>query len=62
MELYKIFAYEKEGLVNQTMKGGCKYAPKEDKFGSWFISEEEYKYCGLGVLTEFVPPIQEEII
>lgn len=62
MKLYKIFNYEKEGLVNQTMIGGGKYAPIEDKFGSWFISEVEYKHCGLGVLTEFVAPPTKEII
>lgn len=62
MELYKIYNYEKVGLVNQTMVGGGKYAPIEDKFGNWFISEVEHKHCGLGVLTEYVPPIQIDII
>jgi len=61
MELYKIWNYEKAGLVNQTMIGGGKYAPIEDKFGSWFISEVEHNNCGLGVLTEYVPTPTEII-
>lgn len=60
MELYKIYNYEKSGLVNQTMVGGCKYAPIQDANGNWFISEEEHNHCGLGVLTEFVKPIQKD--
>ena len=62
MGLYKIFNYEKAGLVNQTMESGCKYNPIEDKFGNWFISKEEYKHCGLGVLTAYFAPIMDEII
>lgn len=62
MKLYKIYNYEKEGLVNQTMIGGGKYAPIEDVNGSWFISEVEYKNCGLGVFTEFVAPPTPEIV
>jgi len=62
MKLYKIYAYEKTGLVNQTMEGGCKYAPIIDINGNWFISEEEFKQCGLGFLTEYVPPTPTEII
>ena len=62
MELYKIWNYEKAGLVNQTMLGGGRFAPIEDKYGSWFISEVENKNCGLGVLTEYVAPTPTEII
>jgi len=62
MKLYKIYNYEKNGLVNQTMIGGGKYAPIEDINSDWFISEVEHKNCGLGVLTEYVPPTPTEIL
>ena len=62
MELYKIWNYEKAGLVNQTMIGGGKFAPIEDINGDWLISEVENKNCGLGVLTEYVPSTRTEII
>ena len=62
MEGYKIYNYEKNGLVNQTMEGQGKYNPVKDINGDYFIFEQEFIQCGLGVLTEYVPPIQEEII
>ena len=62
MEGYKIYNYERNGLVNQTMEGKGKYNPVKDINGDYFIFEQEFIQCGLGVLTEYVPPIQEEII
>jgi len=62
MEGYKIYNYQRDVLVQQTMENGTKYNPVPDNKGNYFIFEQEYKYCGLGVLTEYVPPIQEEII
>ena len=62
MEGYKIYNYQRDVLVQQTMENGTKYNPVPDNKGNYFIFEQEYKQCGLGVLTEFVPPIQEEII
>jgi hypothetical protein len=56
MKMYRIFNYEKDVLERQTMSGGCKYAPFKDKNGDYFISEVEYKQCGLGVEAEFIPP------
>lgn len=60
MEGYKIYKYERDALINQTMIDGRKYYPVKDINGDYFIFEEEYKHCGLGVKTEFVPePINE---
>ena len=62
MEGYKIYNYEKNGLVNQTMEGKGKYNPVEDINGDYFIFEIEYRQSGLGVLAEYVPPTPPEII
>jgi len=62
MEGYKIFNYQRDVLVQQTMEGTGKYNPVKDINGDYFIFEQEFMQCGLGVLTEYVPPIQEEII
>ena len=62
MEGYKIFIKDRDALVRQTMEGTGRYNPVKDINGDYFIFEEEFKQCGLGVLTEYVPPIQEEII
>jgi len=43
------------------MEGEGKYNPVKDHKGDYFIFEQEFKQCGLGVLTEYVPPIQEII-
>jgi len=58
MEGYKIYNYEKNALVNQTMEGKGKYNPVEDINGDCFIFEIEFKQCGLGILTEYVPPTE----
>jgi len=62
MEGYKIFIKDRDALVRQTMEGQGKYNPVKDHNGDYFIFEQEFIQCGLGVLTEYVPPIQEEII
>ena len=62
MEGYKIYNYQRDVLVQQTMEGTGKYNPVKDINRDYFIFEQEFKQCGLGVLTEYVPPIQEEII
>ena len=59
---YKIYNYQRDVLVQQTMEGAGKYNPVKDINGDYFIFEQEFIQCGLGVLTEYVPPIQEEII
>ena len=62
MEGYKIYNYERDVLVRQTMEDGTKYNPVKDMNGDYFIFEQEYKQCGLGVLTEYFAPIMDEII
>jgi len=62
MKAYKIFNYQRNVLIQQTMEGIGKYNPVKDINGEYFIFEQEFKQCGLGVLVEYVPPIQTEII
>jgi len=62
MEGYKIYNYEKDVLIRQTMEGEGKYNPVQDHKGDYFIFEQEFKQCGLGVLTEYFAPIMDEII
>jgi len=62
MEGYKIYNYEKDVLVRQTMEGTGKYNPVEDHKGYYFIFEQEFKQCGLGFLNEYFAPIRTEII
>jgi len=56
MGMYKIYNYQKDALLKQTMIDGRTYNPIADKKGSFFISEIEYKHCGVGELLEFVAP------
>ena len=44
------------------MEGEGKYNPVKDINGDYFMFEQEFKQCGLGVLAEYVPPIQTETI
>ena len=46
MKGYKIYNYERNGLVNQTMEGTGKYNPVKDHKGDYFIFEQEFKQCG----------------
>ena len=62
MEGYKIYNYQRDVLIQQTMEGTGKYNPVKDINGDYFIFEQEFKQCGLGVLTEYVPPTPTEII
>lgn len=62
MEGYKIFTYQKEALIKQTMIDGTKYNPVQDINGDWFIFEQEHKHCKVGELVEYVPPAPPEII
>ena len=62
MEGYKIFIKDRDALIRQTMEDGTKYNPVKDMNGDYFIFEQEYKQCGLGVLTPFFPIIMDEII
>ena len=62
MKGYKIYNYQRDVLVQQTMEGTGKYNPVKDINGDYFIFEEEFKQCGLGVLTEYFAPIMDEII
>ena len=62
MEGYKIFIKDRDALVRQTMEGQGRYNPVEDINGDYFIFEQEFIQCGLGVLAEYVAPIMDEII
>lgn len=58
---YKIFKYQRDVLIQQPMPDGSFYNPVKDVNGDYFIFEKEYENCGLGELTEYTPPPQEEI-
>jgi len=62
MEGYKIYNYQRDVLVQQTMEGTGKYNPVKDINEDYFIFEQEFIQCGLGVLAEYVPPTPTEII
>jgi len=62
MKGYKIYNYQRDVLIQQTMENTGKYYPVEDINGDFFIFEIEFKQCGLGVLTEYVPPTRPETI
>jgi len=59
---YKIWNYQRDVLIQQTMSDGKKYDPLKDINGDYFIFEQEYKQCGLGVLTPFFAIIMDEDI
>lgn len=62
MKSYKITPQEKEQLTGEKIPNGAFYNPVQDINGDWFIFEEEYKQCGLGVEAEFIPPPTDENI
>ena len=62
MNGYKIFIKDRDALIRQTMEGTGKYNPVLDINGDYFIFEQEFIQCGLGVLTEYFAPIMDEII
>ena len=47
MKGYKIYNYQRDVLVQQTMEGTGKYNPVKDHKGDYFIFEQEFKQCGL---------------
>jgi len=62
MNGYKIAISEKNQIVGIEMSNGSHYNPVQDNNGDWFIFEQEFENCGLGVLADFIPPISETII
>ena len=60
--MYKITEAQKNELENQPFSDNQYYNPVQDINGDWFISIEEYKEYGIGLETEFIPPIPETII
>ncbi|WP_347410216.1 hypothetical protein [Christiangramia sp.] len=44
------------------MPNGSLYNPVKDKDGNWFIFDQEFEACGMGVLSDFIPPISDTII
>lgn len=61
MKSYLITIDEKNLLLGQNMPNGSYYNPVQDINGEWFIFQQEFECCGLGVLSAFTP-IPNEII
>jgi len=62
MNAYRITLEQKNEIENQSFAPSQFYNPVKDNNGDWFIFEQEFESCGLGVLTEFIPPPSETII
>jgi hypothetical protein len=62
MNAYKITVEQKAELKNQTFALSQFFNPVQDINGDWFIFEQEFESCGLGVLTDFIAPPSETII
>jgi hypothetical protein len=62
MKGYKITPAQRNQLVGSIMPNGTYYNPVQDINGDWFIFEQEFESCGLGVLTDFIAPPSETII
>jgi len=62
MKGYKITQDQKEMLQGLQMPGGTYYNPVQDKEGNWFIFDQEFEACGMGVRAEFIPPISDTTI
>lgn len=62
MKGYKITIDQKNMLNGLQMGDGAFYNPVQDKDGNWFIFEQEFEACGMGVLSDFIPPISDTII
>ena len=58
MEGHRIYNYEQDVLIRQTMPNGGKYLPVLDKFGDYFIFEKEHEHCGLGQKMEYQEPTE----
>jgi len=61
MKGYKLTIFEKNQLMGSKMSNGTFYNPVQDITGNWFIFEKEFEACGLGVLSDFIPKINEII-
>jgi len=55
---YRIYQYQKDALLKQTMIDGTKYTPIQDVNGDWFIFEKEYQHCNIGELMDYIPPTE----
>jgi len=62
MKGYKLTIEQKEMLQGMEMPSGTFYNPVQDKNGNWFIFDQEFEACGMGVETDFIPPISDTII
>jgi hypothetical protein len=62
MNAYKITSGQKNSIEIQPFAASQFFNPVQDTNGDWFIFEQEFESCGLGVLTEFIPPPSETII
>ncbi|MEO2064504.1 MAG: hypothetical protein ABGW97_16090 [Christiangramia sp.] len=62
MNGYKITPEQKDMLQGIEMPNGSLYNPVKDKDGNWFIFDQEFEACGMGVLSDFIPPISDTII
>ena len=49
-------------IITDVVEGTGRYNPVKDINGDYFIFEQEFIQCGLGVLTEYVAPTPTEII
>jgi len=61
MNAYIITITEKNNLEDQNYGRSEKFNPVQDINGNWFIFEQEFNACGLGILTDFTP-LPNEII
>lgn len=61
MVMYKLNIKEVVSLVGKKMGINSYYHPIEDVNGDYFITEVEYKICGLGVKAEYVAPVNDGI-
>lgn len=62
MEGYIITLEQKNAIENKPFAQNQFFNPVQDINGDWFIFEQEFESCGLGVLTDFIPPQPIEII
>jgi hypothetical protein len=62
MNAYRITLEQKNAIENQLFAPSQFFNPVQDINGDWFIFKQEFKQCGLGVLTDFIPPPSEPII
>ena len=61
MNAYKITSGQKNEIENLLLAPSQYFNPVQDINGNWFIFEQEFNACGLGILTDFTP-LPNEII